>query len=90
MDELIAQFEKNATEVVRVSLREFRGRKLVDVRVYYTDDAGEYRPTRKGVSLAVDGYLEFRNAVARLDKLLNDRKLVTADDIEDALILESD
>ena len=90
MDELIAQFEKNATEVVRVSLREFRGRKLVDVRVYYTDDEGEYRPTRKGISLSVDGYLDFRNAGARLDKVLRDCKLITADDIEDALLLESD
>ena len=90
MDELIAQFEKNATEVVRVSLTEFRGRKLVDLRVYYTDDAGEYRPTRKGISISVDGYLDFRNAIARLDKVLLDHKLVTADDIEDALVLESD
>ena len=90
MDELIAQFEKNATEVVRVSLTEFRGRKLIDLRVYYTDDEGEYRPTRKGISISVDGYPEFRNAIARLDKVLLDQKLVTADDIEDALVLEND
>ena len=90
MDELIAQFEKNATEVVRVSLTEFHGRKLVDLRVYYTDDKGEYRPTRKGISLAVDDYTEFRTAVARLDKTLIDLKLVAADEIEDALVLEDD
>ena len=90
MDELIAQFEKNATEVVRVSLTEFRGRKLIDLRVYYTDDEGEYRPTRKGISISVDGYPEFRNAIARLDKVLLDHKLLTADDIEDALVLEND
>ena len=90
MDELIAQFEKNATEVVRVSLTEFRGRKLIDLRVYYTDDEGEYRPTRKGISISVDGYPEFRNAIARLDKVLLDQKLVTADDIENALVLEND
>ena len=90
MDELIAQFEKNATEVVRVSITEFRGRKLIDLRVYYTDDEGEYRPTRKGIAIAVDGYPEFRNAIARLDKVLLDQKLVTADDIEDALVLEND
>ena len=48
MDELIAQFEKNATEVVRVSLTEYRKRKLVDVRVYYSDDEGQYRPTKRG------------------------------------------
>ena len=62
MDELVAQFEKNATEVVRISLTEFRGRQLVDVRVYYTDDEGAYRPTRKGISLAGVGYLDYRNA----------------------------
>jgi hypothetical protein len=90
MDELIAQFEKNATEVVRLTLTEFHGRKLIDLRVYYTDDKGEYRPTRKGISLAVDGYTDFRSAVARLDKVLIDQKLVTADDIEDALVLEDD
>ena len=90
MDELIAQFEKNATEVVRVSLTEFRGRKLIDLRVYYTDDEGEYRPTRKGIAISVDGYPEFRNAIARLDKVLLDQKLVSADDIEDALVLEND
>ena len=90
MDELIAQFEKNATEVVRVSITEFRGRKLIDLRVYYTDDEGEYRPTRKGIAISVDGYPEFRNAIARLDKVLLDQKLVSADDIEDALVLEND
>jgi len=90
MDELIAQFEKNATEVVRVSITEFRGRKLIDLRVYYTDDEGEYRPTRKGIAISVDGYPEFRNAIARLDKVLLDQKLVSADDIEDALVLENE
>ena len=87
MDELIAQFEKNATEVVRVTLTEFHGRQLIDLRVYYEDDKGEHRPTRKGISLAVDGYTDFRTAVARLDKILVDRKLLTADDIKDALVL---
>ncbi|MCZ6875177.1 MAG: transcriptional coactivator p15/PC4 family protein [bacterium] len=48
MDDVIAQFEKNATEVVRVSLTEFRGHKLIDLRVYYSDDEGQFKPTKKG------------------------------------------
>ena len=68
MDELIAQFEKNATEVVRVSLTEYRKRKLVDVRVYYSDDEGEYRPTKKGVSLSLEVYPDFKRALAALEK----------------------
>ena len=66
MDELIAQFEKNATEVVRVSLTEYRKRKLVDVRVYYSDDEGQYRPT--GVSLSLEVYPDFKRALAALEK----------------------
>ncbi|MGQ4810145.1 hypothetical protein NKDENANG_03593 [Candidatus Entotheonellaceae bacterium PAL068K] len=41
MDQVLAQFEKNATEVVRVSLTNFRGHKLIDLRVYYSDDKGQ-------------------------------------------------
>ena len=48
MDEVIAQFEKNATEVVRLSLTAFRGHKLIYFRVYYSDDKGQYKPTKKG------------------------------------------
>src|SRR5262249_13902857 len=70
MDELIEQFEKNATEVVRVSLTEYRGRKLVDIRVYYSDNEGQYRPTKKGVSLSVDVYPDFKRATLALDKAL--------------------
>jgi hypothetical protein len=82
MDEMIAQFEKNATEVVRVSLTEYRGRKLVDIRVYYSDDAGEYRPTKKGVALNVDVYPEFKRAMMAMEKLLLERQLITPEELE--------
>jgi len=88
MDELIAQFEKNATEVVRVSLTEYRGRKLVDVRVYYADDEGQYRPTRKGVSLNVEVYPELKRALLALEKLLLERDLLSPEDLEDLSAVE--
>jgi predicted phosphoadenosine phosphosulfate sulfurtransferase len=90
MDELIAQFEKNATEVIRLSLTEYRGRKLVDVRVYYSDDEGQYRPTKKGVSLSVERYADFKRAMLALEKLLLDRNLVTQEDLEDVAMAEAD
>ena len=70
MDELIAQFEKNATEVVRVSLTEYRKRQFIDVRIYYSDDEGQYRPTKKGVSLSPEVYPDFKRALAALEKIL--------------------
>ncbi len=90
MDEVIAQFEKNATEVVRISLTEFRGHKLIDLRVYYSDDEGQYRPTKKGVSIAVNLYTDFKRAMHVLEKKLLEQKLVTAEELEDALLDEVD
>ena len=90
MDELIAQFEKNATEVVRVSLTEYRGRKLVDVRVYYSDDEGQYHPTKKGVSLSVDVYPDFKRALLELEKILLERDLISPEDLIDVPAVEVD
>jgi hypothetical protein len=90
MDELIAQFEKNATEVVRVSLTEYRGRKLVDMRVYYSDDEGQYRPTKKGVSLSLDAYPDFKRALAALEKILLERDMLSLEDLADMPAVEVD
>lgn len=90
MDEVITQFEKNATEVVRVSLTEFRGHKLIDMRVYYSDDEGQYRPTKKGVSLSVGLYTDFKLAIQALEKTLLERKLITPEELEDASLIEAD
>ena len=43
--------EKNSRESIVVSETTHMGYDLVDVRVYYKDEAGELKPTRKGVSL---------------------------------------
>ena len=90
MDELIAQFEKNATEVVRVSLTEYRKRKLVDVRVYYSDDEGQYRPTKKGVSLSLEVYPDFKRALTALEKTLLERDLISPEELADLPTVEAD
>src|SRR5437016_845976 len=89
MDELIEQFEKNATEVVRVSLTEYRGRKLVDVRVYYSDAEGQYRPTKKGVALSVDVYPDFKRAMLALEKILLERDLLSPEDLADVSAVDA-
>ena len=43
--------EKNSRESIVVSESSHMGYDLVDVRVFYKDEAGELKPTRKGVSL---------------------------------------
>ena len=88
MDEVIAQFEKNATEVVRVSITEYRGHKLIDLRVYYSDDEGQYRPTKKGISLAVGLYADFKQAMQVLEKALLEHNLITQEDLKEVSVAE--
>jgi hypothetical protein len=51
MEKLIA---KNATERVRVAVSEFHGAHYVDTRIHYQADDGEWRPTKKGLTLKPD------------------------------------
>ncbi len=54
MTTIIAKIEKNKTEELRVALKEFKGRRYLDIRTYidpYADEGQGRVPTRKGVTL---------------------------------------
>jgi hypothetical protein len=51
---LIGEIQKNSTEKIRVSIESYKGHEFIDVRVYYEDDTGEWRPTKKGIAIAHD------------------------------------
>ncbi|VWM20566.1 transcriptional coactivator p15/PC4 family protein [Burkholderia lata] len=42
---------RSTSERLRVQLRQYRGREYLDVRCWYLDKDGEYRPSQKGVTL---------------------------------------
>jgi Transcriptional Coactivator p15 (PC4) len=71
MEALVARIGKNPTEEVRVSLTSYRGHDLVDIRVFFQDEQGEWRPTKRGVSLSVDSFAELRDAVVKAEEMLN-------------------
>ncbi len=47
-----------------------------------------YRPTKKGVSISVDLYTDFKRATHALEKALLELKLVTPEELEDAALVE--
>jgi Transcriptional Coactivator p15 (PC4) len=71
MDALVSRIAKNPTEEVRVSLTSYRGHDLVDIRVFFQDEQGEWRPTKRGVSLSVDSFAELRDAIAKAEEMLS-------------------
>lgn len=64
----IYEFDKNSVEKVRVSLAEYRGHKLVDIRVYYKNDDNEFLPSRKGISLPLDLFPELWKGLEKARK----------------------
>jgi Transcriptional Coactivator p15 (PC4) len=71
MEAMVARIAKNPTEEVRVSLTSYRGHDLVDIRVFFQDEQGEWRPTKRGVSLSVDSFAELRDAIVKAEEMLN-------------------
>lgn len=68
--DVVATFEKNSREEVRVSVDEFRGRKIINVRVYYRGDAGQWLPGKQGFAIGVDRYRDLAEAVLKLGEKL--------------------
>ncbi|OGP69582.1 MAG: hypothetical protein A2Y80_06235 [Deltaproteobacteria bacterium RBG_13_58_19] len=83
MSEVISRVTKNAREVLFLSLSEFKGHRLIDIRVHVPgDQEGEWLPTKKGVSLAVGLYPAFKQALEQLEEALLNQKLLDPEDLE--------
>jgi hypothetical protein len=63
---LIHAFRKNALEQVHLSLRQYHEREYLDLRAYYQGDDGEYLPTRRGITLALDSLDELETGLQKV------------------------
>jgi len=57
--------EKNNTTRVQIEQSEYHGQIYVDIRLFYLDKQGEYKPTRKGLTLTIDKWQEIIQELAR-------------------------
>jgi hypothetical protein len=79
MDRLIAKFRKNTLEEIRISATEFQGRQLVDIRIFAGPRGQETVPTRKGISIPIELYDEFKKAINSLEEILEEEGLLKPD-----------
>ena len=64
--QVLATVPKSATEEVQISINEYRGKKYLDLRVYYTTDDGlNWNPTKKGVTFSPDKLGELKEAIEK-------------------------
>ena len=69
---LLHSFQKNATEEVRISVNTYKGKKYIDIRVYYQDDSGDYKPSKKGVALSPELLEELQKGIDKLKQSLSE------------------
>ena len=61
---ILATISKGATERVEIAIKEFKGRKYLDLRTFYTTDDGEsWFPTKKGITVSPDNLEILKDAV---------------------------
>jgi len=69
---VISEIEKNLKEKIRVSIEEYRGTRFIDCRVYWEDDQGQWKPSKKGIALNGDSIIGVIEALQRASKELDE------------------
>ncbi len=72
---VLHRFAKNSGEEVQASITTFKGVRYLDLRAYWRNDVGEFLPSRKGLTLALDLVAELRAAVEALERGIEERGL---------------
>jgi Transcriptional Coactivator p15 (PC4) len=61
---------------LRISLENFRGIPLINIRKWYVADDGEKRPTRRGIALSVKNLPELAEAISTALSIALERGLI--------------
>ncbi|MDH5720525.1 MAG: transcriptional coactivator p15/PC4 family protein [Spirochaetia bacterium] len=68
----IADIPRNKTEIIRVEISEYQGKKLLNIRTWY-DNEGEFAPTKKGVSLNIEKFNELKDAILKAEEIIKEK-----------------
>jgi len=61
---LVRAIDKGLGNRIHIRISRFKDRDYLDIRNYYEDDAGEWKPTRKGIAVPVEFYDELMESLA--------------------------
>jgi hypothetical protein len=67
---IIHEFQKSAGEKIVTQFREYKGRRLLDIRVFFLSGEGEeelWLPTKKGISIRPELLDELKQAISLAD-----------------------
>lgn len=68
--EVVAKFEKNSKDEVWLTVDDFNGKKIINIRVYYKSPTGEWLPGKQGLAVSVERYRDLAEAVLKVGEKL--------------------
>lgn len=71
---LVQAIDKTLGNRIHVRISEFKDRDYLDIRNYYEDENGEWKPTRKGIAIPVEFYDELVAAIAAAKDIIETRQ----------------
>jgi len=83
MGDQVAEMEKGWNEKIVFGVSEYKGKTYADIRIYYEDDEGEWKPTKKGVTVSLDRFWEFKENMQILENHLREQGLLTEPEPEE-------
>ncbi|MBW1963414.1 MAG: transcriptional coactivator p15/PC4 family protein [Deltaproteobacteria bacterium] len=72
MSEHLYEIEKNGSELIRFSIREFKGHCFADIRLHFEDSEGTWRPTKKGITVPIKLLPNLVEGVKKLQEAARD------------------
>jgi hypothetical protein len=74
--EVVNEMEKGWNEKIVFGVSEFKGKNYANIRIFYEDDEGEWKPTKKGISISISNFAEFKEHVEELGQYLEENGYV--------------
>lgn len=68
---IVAEFERPGDEVLRVETHEYKGQWYASARIYYQAEDGEWKPTKRGITLNTDILPDVVSALQEAGRLLS-------------------
>ncbi len=74
-NQVVHQFTRNQDETVYMSLRHYKNKKYLDLRIFFQPkDSEEMIPTKKGLTLGVEYLSELKKGISICEKRLQTSK----------------
>ena len=70
---LVSAIDKSLGNRIHIRISRFKDRDYLDIRNYYEDDAGEWKPTRKGIAVPVEFYDEVMQSLTAAKAVIEKR-----------------